>query len=51
MSSTTAYVDASDLGKSRHAVSLILETAAAGGCGTTGGEVPTTARMSRTSIA
>lgn len=38
MSLNTAYVDASTLGKSRHAVSQILETAASGGCGTTGGE-------------
>src|SRR5450631_4221891 len=37
MSLNTAYVDASQLGKSRQAVSQILETAAAG-CGTTGGE-------------
>ena len=37
MSPNTAYVDASQLGKSRQAVSQILE-AAAGGCGTTGGE-------------
>jgi len=34
----TAYVDASQLGRSRQAVSQILETAASGGCGTTGGE-------------
>ena len=38
MSTNTAYVDASQLGKSRQAVSQILETAASGGCGTTGGE-------------
>ncbi len=38
MSSNTAYVDASDLGKSRHAVSQILETVTGGGCGSSGGE-------------
>lgn len=37
MSLPTAYVDASNLGKSRQAVSQILETVASGGCGTTGG--------------
>ena len=38
MSQATAYVDASSLGKSRQAVSQILETVAAGGCSSTGGE-------------
>src|SRR5438445_8005461 len=33
----TAFVDASQLGKTRQAVSQILETAASGGCGTSGG--------------
>jgi nitrogen fixation protein NifB len=38
MSQATAYVDASSLSKSRQAVSQILETVAAGGCSSTGGE-------------
>jgi nitrogen fixation protein NifB len=37
MSTPTAFVDATQLGKARQAVSQILETAASGGCGTSGG--------------
>lgn len=37
MSSTTAFVSIGSLSKDRQAVSQILETAASGGCGTTGG--------------
>ena len=35
--SNTTFVSIADLGKNRKAVSQILETAASGGCGTTGG--------------
>jgi nitrogen fixation protein NifB len=37
MSHNTAYVDAANLSRTRQAVSQILETAASGGCGTSGG--------------